>query len=109
MDVPLNEIAIKVHKYTKYEIKVQNFFRFLVSSQYFKFSFHYMCWQNEVTVVKSHHGISAKWSQYQYTRPTDPSLVTKILQYFKLMKIPLILSNNQEVGGVKILWVGKWG
>ena len=39
MDVPLNNIAIKVHKYTKYEIKVQKFFRFLVCFQYFKFSF----------------------------------------------------------------------
>ena len=27
MDVPLNDIEIKVHKYTKYEIKVQNFSR----------------------------------------------------------------------------------
>ena len=25
MDIPFNKIAIKVHKYTKYEIKVQTF------------------------------------------------------------------------------------
>ena len=43
MDVPLNDIAIKVYKSTKYEIKVQNFFRFVVCFQYFKFSFTYMC------------------------------------------------------------------
>ena len=43
MDVPLNDITIKVHKYTKYEIKVQDFIRFLVCFQYFKFSFNYMC------------------------------------------------------------------
>ena len=43
MHGPLNDIAIKVHKYTKYEIKVQNFFRFLVCFQHFKFSFNYMC------------------------------------------------------------------
>ena len=42
MDVPLNDIAIKVNKYTKYEIKVQNFFRFLVCFQYRNFSFNYM-------------------------------------------------------------------
>ena len=30
IDVPLNNITLKVHKYTKYEIKVQNSFRFLV-------------------------------------------------------------------------------
>ena len=29
MDLPLNEITIKVYKYTKYEIKMQNSFRFL--------------------------------------------------------------------------------
>ena len=30
MDIHLKEIAIKVPKYTKYEVNVQNFFRFLV-------------------------------------------------------------------------------
>ena len=40
MDVPLNDIAIKVHIYRKYEIKVKNFFRFVVCFQYFKFSFN---------------------------------------------------------------------
>ena len=43
MDVPRNNIAIKVHKYTKYEIKVQIFFRFLLYFQYLKFSFNCMC------------------------------------------------------------------
>ena len=42
MDGPFNDIAIHVHKYTKYEIKVQNFLRFLVCFQYFNFSFNYM-------------------------------------------------------------------
>ena len=41
MDVPV-DIPIKVHKYTKYEIKVQNFSRFVVCFQYFKFSLNYM-------------------------------------------------------------------
>ena len=45
MDVRLNDIAIKVQKYTKYEIKVQNFFKFVVCFQYLKFSFNYMRWQ----------------------------------------------------------------
>ena len=39
---PLHDIAIKVARYTKYEIKAFNFFKFLVCSQYFKFSFNYM-------------------------------------------------------------------
>ena len=43
MDVPLNDIAIKVHKYTKCEIKKQNSFRFVFCFQYFKFSFNFMC------------------------------------------------------------------
>ena len=30
---------------------------------------------SEVAVVKSHHGISVNWSQYQDTGPTDPSLI----------------------------------
>ena len=34
---PLHDIAIKVVKCTKYQIKAYNFFRFLVCSQYFKF------------------------------------------------------------------------
>ena len=38
MDVPLNDIAIKGHKYTKYVIKVQNFFRFQDCFPCFKFS-----------------------------------------------------------------------
>ena len=42
---PLNDIAIKVPKWTKYERNLYNFFRFLVCSQYFKFSFHFMCCQ----------------------------------------------------------------
>ena len=42
---PLNNIAIKVPKWTKYERNLYNFFRFLVCSQYFKFSFHFMCCQ----------------------------------------------------------------
>ena len=42
MDVSLKDITIKVHKYTKYEIKVKNFSRFVVCFQYFKFSFNYM-------------------------------------------------------------------
>ena len=32
MDIPLKDITIKFHKYTKYEIEVQNFFRFPVSN-----------------------------------------------------------------------------
>ena len=43
MDVPLNDIAIKVPKSTKYKVKVQNCFIFLVCSQYFKFSCNYVC------------------------------------------------------------------
>ena len=39
---PLYKIAIKVPKYTKYDVKANNFFIFLVSSQYFKFSFNFM-------------------------------------------------------------------
>ena len=42
---PLNDIAIKVLKRPKYEKNLYNFFRFLVCSQYFKFSFHFMCCQ----------------------------------------------------------------
>ena len=38
----LNDIAIKAHKCTKYVIKTYNVFIFLVSFQYFKFSFIYM-------------------------------------------------------------------
>ena len=38
---PLHNITIKVARCTKYEIKAYNFFRFLVCSQYFKFSFNY--------------------------------------------------------------------
>ena len=38
---PLHNITIKVIKCEKYEIKAYNFFRFLVCSQYFKFSFSY--------------------------------------------------------------------
>ena len=30
---------------------------------------------SEVAVVKSHHGISVKWSRYRDTRPTNPSLI----------------------------------
>ena len=41
MDVPHNEITIKVPKCTKYGIKMYIFI-FLVSVQYFKFSFIYM-------------------------------------------------------------------
>ena len=43
MDIPVNDIPIKVHKYTKYEIKVQIFSRFVVCFQYFKFCLNYMC------------------------------------------------------------------
>ena len=39
---PLNNIAIKVAKSTKYEIESYNNFRFLVCSQFLKFSFNYM-------------------------------------------------------------------
>ena len=42
---PLNNIAIKVPKCPKYERNLNNLFRFLVCSQYFKFSFHFMCCQ----------------------------------------------------------------
>ena len=42
---PLNDIAIKVPKWTKYERNLYNFFRFLVCSQYFKSFFHFMCCQ----------------------------------------------------------------
>ena len=42
---PLNKIAIKVPKYTKYEVKANNFLIFLVCSQYFKFSFNFVSWQ----------------------------------------------------------------
>ena len=48
----LNNIAIKVAKCTKYEIKAYNFFSFLVCSQYFKFSFNYMNLQVEIDVIK---------------------------------------------------------
>ena len=34
-DIPLNYITVKVQIYTKYEIKVQRFFRFLVFFQLF--------------------------------------------------------------------------
>ena len=40
---PLNDIAIKVPKCPKYERNLYNLFRFHVCSQYFKFSFHFMC------------------------------------------------------------------
>ena len=43
MDDSVYDITIKVNKYTNYEINVQNFFRFLVCFQYYKFSFNYMC------------------------------------------------------------------
>ena len=42
---PLNDITIEVPKCTEYERNTHNFFRFLVCSQYFNFSFHYMCCQ----------------------------------------------------------------
>ena len=42
MDVPHNDIAIKVPKCTKYVLKGYYIFTFLVSVQYFKFSFIYM-------------------------------------------------------------------
>ena len=42
MDVSSNNITIKVVQCTKYEIKAYIFFKFLVCSQYFKFSFKYM-------------------------------------------------------------------
>ena len=38
MDVALDNIVIKVLKYIKYEIKVKNFFRFLVVSNILSFS-----------------------------------------------------------------------
>ena len=58
MDIPLNDIAIKVHKYTKYEIKVHNLFKFVVCLQYFNIFPSIMCVDSKVVVVKSHHGIS---------------------------------------------------
>ena len=42
MDVPHNNIAIKVPKCTKYVIKAYYIFIFLVSVQYLKFPFIYM-------------------------------------------------------------------
>ena len=42
---PLFEIATNVPKCIKYEINANNFFIFLVSSQYFKFSFNFMSCQ----------------------------------------------------------------
>ena len=42
MDVSLHDITIKVIKCVKYEIKAYTFFRFLVCSQYFRFSFSYI-------------------------------------------------------------------
>ena len=42
MDVSSYDIAIKIPKWTKYKRNLYNFIRFLVCSQYFKFSFHYM-------------------------------------------------------------------
>ena len=42
---PLNNVAIKVPNWPKYERDLYNFFRFLVCSQYFKFSFHFICCQ----------------------------------------------------------------
>ena len=39
---PLNKITIQVPKGIKWEIKVYNFFIFLVYSQYFKFFFPFM-------------------------------------------------------------------
>ena len=41
--IPINDITLKVPKYIKYEINVYNIFIFQVCSQYFKFSFDYMC------------------------------------------------------------------
>ena len=40
---PLNEIAIKVPKCTKYETNLCIFFKFVLCFQYFKISFCYMC------------------------------------------------------------------
>ena len=42
MDVWDNNVVIKAPKCTKYAIKAYNIFIFLVSVQYFKFSFIYM-------------------------------------------------------------------
>ena len=38
----LNNITIKVAKYTKYEINAYNVFKFVVHSKYFNFSLNYM-------------------------------------------------------------------
>ena len=48
---PLHDITIKVAKCTKYEIKACNFFRFVVYSQYFKFSFNLYELTCEILVV----------------------------------------------------------
>ena len=50
MTFPLHNITIKVTKWMKYEIKVYNFFRFLVCSQYFKFSLSDML-TSEIEVI----------------------------------------------------------
>ena len=47
---PLHNIATKVVKCTKYEIKAYKFFRFLVYSQSFNFSLNYMT--SEIEVIK---------------------------------------------------------
>ena len=52
MTFPLHNIAIKVAKCTIYAIKVYNFFRFLVCTQYFKFFFNLHKPTSEIEVIK---------------------------------------------------------
>ena len=47
---PLHDMSIKVAKWTEYEINAYNFLRFLICSQYFKFSFNYMSWQARLRI-----------------------------------------------------------
>ena len=70
MDVPLNNITTKVHKYTKYEIlKISCLFPI------FQVVLPLCVLTGKVAVVKFHLGISLKCSQYRNTGPTDPSQV----------------------------------
>ena len=75
MDVPLNDIALKVHKHTKYEIKVQSFFKFLVCCQFSSLIFIICADKRSGGCKISSYGISLKCSRYQDTRPTDSSLL----------------------------------
>ena len=66
---PLNIITIKVHKYTKYVIKMCNFFKFVVCFQYLRFSSIYML-TRETEVIKCCNLFTKTWhfSKNQHKR-----------------------------------------